>query len=463
MSPAAKPGPSATAPADPPPLLVGPATIFTPHRMLERAGVLVERGRVKALGPYAALRRRAPKARTLSTDHAVILPGLINAHTHLYSALARGMAVPGEPARNFVQILERLWWRLDKLLERDDHEVSALVGLIDCVRCGVTTIVDHHASPYACVGSLAALRRAVERVGVRAALCYEVSDRDGVAATRAGIEENLRLARALERRPSDGVTPLFVIHALFTVSDRTLGECVEAARAAKLGLHLHVAEDGADVRYNLRRHGERVVERLHRFGALGPRTLAAHCVHVDRREIGLLARTKTLVAHNPESNMGNAVGFAPVFDLLERGVTVGLGTDGYTADVLRELKVASLLQRHATGDPRRGWAEVQAIAIDGTARLASRIFGTRLGVLAPGAPADLVVFDYPSPTPLRANNLLGHLQFGLDARHVVHVVARGRVLLRDRRLLTVDEGAVMERAREHAARLWQRVRRGPPR
>jgi len=169
------------------------------------------------------------------------------------------------------------------------------------------------------------------------------------------------------------------------------------------------------------------------------------------------------VAHNPESNMGNAVGFAPVFDLLDRGVTVGLGTDGYTADVLREMKVASLIQRHAAADPRRGWAEARAIALDGTARLASRIFGARLGVLAPGAPADLVGFDYPSPTPLRAANLFGHLQFGLDARHIVHVVAGGRVLMRHRRRQTVDEGAVMERAREHAARLWQRVRRGPPR
>lgn len=446
-----------------PPLLVGPGTVFTPHRRLEHAGVLVAGGRIRALGPYSDLRRRARAARTLGAEHAVILPGLINAHTHLYSALARGMPVPGEPAANFVQILERLWWRLDKVLERDDHETSALVGLIDCVRCGVTTIVDHHASPYACVGSLAALRRAVERVGVRAALCYEVSDRDGAAAARAGIEENLRLARALRRHPSDRVVAMFGIHALFTVSDRTLGECVEAARAEGLGLHLHVAEDGADQRYNVRRHGLRVVERLHRFGALGPRTLAAHCVHVDRREIGLLARTDTLVAHNPESNMGNAVGFAPVFDLLDRGVTVGLGTDGYTADVLREMKVASLIQRHAAADPRRGWAEARAIALDGTARLASRIFGARLGVLAPGAPADLVVFDYPSPTPLRAANLFGHLQFGLDARHIVHVVAGGRVLMRHRRLQTVDEGAVMERAREHAARLWQRVRRGPPR
>ena len=162
MSAAPRTPRAAPEPAEPP-LLVGPGTVFTPHRMLERAGVLIADGRVRALGPYAELRRRARTARTLDAEHAVILPGLINAHTHLYSALARGMPVPGEPAANFVQILERLWWRLDKVLERDDHETSALVGLIECVRCGVTTIVDHHASPYACVGSLAALQRAVER------------------------------------------------------------------------------------------------------------------------------------------------------------------------------------------------------------------------------------------------------------------------------------------------------------
>jgi putative selenium metabolism protein SsnA len=368
------------------------------------------------------------------------------------------MPVPGAPARNFVQILERLWWRVDKALERDDLEPSALVGLVDCIRCGVTTIIDHHASPNACPGSLDGLRRAAEQTGVRASLCYEVSDRDGRDAAREGIAENARFARALRERPSPGVSALFGIHALFTVADRTLRACVDAAQAEGLGLHLHVAEDRADVRANLARHGVRVVERLRRFGALGPRTLAAHCVHVERREIDLLARTGTLVAHNPESNMGNAVGFAPVFDLLRRGVTVGLGTDGYTADVLREMKVAGLIQRHAAADPRRGFAEVRRIAFENTAAVASAVFGERLGTLAPGSSGDLIVVDYDPPTPLRAANLLGHLMFGIDSRHVVATVCRGRVLLRDRQVLTVDEAEVAARGRERAARLWRRIR-----
>jgi putative selenium metabolism protein SsnA len=440
-------------------LLIGPGTVFTPDRMVERGGVLLAGGRVAAVGPFSALRAHNRGGKVLDARDGLILPGLLNAHTHLYSSLARGMAVPGEPARNFVQLLERLWWRLDKRLDAEDVEVSALAGLVDCVRSGVTTIVDHHASPNACPGSLDRIRRAAERVGVRASLCYEVSDRDGPDAAREGLAENVRFARALRARPSRDVAALFGIHALFTVSDRTLRACVDAACAEGLGLHVHVAEDTADVRHNVARHGQRVVERLHRHGALGPRTLAAHCVHVDRHEIGLLARTGTLVAHNPESNMGNAVGFAPVFDLLARGVTVGLGTDGYTADVLRELKVASLIQRHATGDPRRGWAEVRRIALEHTPALASAVFADRIGRLERGFAGDVVVLDYPSPTPLHPANLLGHLLFGIDARHVTSVVARGRVLMRDRRLLTVDERAVMARARRQAERLWKKVAR----
>jgi putative selenium metabolism protein SsnA len=440
-------------------LLIGPGTVLTPRRMVERGGVLLLDGRVAAVGPFAALRARARGAPVLDAHGGLLLPGWINAHTHLYSSLARGMAVPGTPARNFVQILERLWWRLDKRLDAEDVEVSALVGLIDCVRAGVTTIIDHHASPRACPGSLDVIRRAVERVGIRASLCYEVSDRDGPRAAREGIDENVRFARALRRRPSPNVSALFGVHALFTVSERTLRTCVDAATAEGLGLHLHVAEDAADVRRNLARHGERVVQRLHRHGALGPRTLAAHCVHVDRREIDLLARTGTLVAHNAESNMGNAVGFAPVFEMLARDVVVGLGTDGYTADMLREMKVASLIQRHAAADPRRGFAEVRRIVFDHTPALARAIFGERLGRLEAGCSGDVIVLDYPSPTPLGPGNLLGHLLFGIDARHVVSVVARGRVLLRDRRLLTVDEGAVMERSRRQAERLWRKVRK----
>ncbi|MBI5498965.1 MAG: amidohydrolase family protein, partial [Deltaproteobacteria bacterium] len=328
------------------------------------------------------MRRRAGDAKVLDGKGGIILPGFCNAHTHLYSALARGMSVPGAPARNFVQILERLWWRLDKALGEEDVELSALAGLIECVRCGVTTILDHHASPNACGGSLDVLRGAVERVGLRASLCYEVSDRDG--GGREGIEENVRFARSLRNHPSRNVSAMMGVHALFTVGEKTLRECVEAARAEGLGLHLHVSEDRADVERNVARYGERPVMRLRRHGALGPRTLAAHCVHVDGGEIRELARTGTMVVHNPESNMNNAVGYAPVGEMLRRGVTVGLGTDGMTADVLREAKVAALVARHEAGDPRRGWEEVRGVAGEGTREVVGRVVGERVGRLERG-------------------------------------------------------------------------------
>jgi putative selenium metabolism protein SsnA len=450
--------PAKKSPHPSPELLVGPASVFTPDRFIPGGGVLCRDGRIVAVGPFAALARRVPRAARLDAGDGVILPGFVNIHTHLYSALARGMSLPGKPAADFVQILERLWWRLDKALEPDDVTACAEVGLLECIRSGCTTIIDHHASPNACTGSLDRIRDAVEAAGLRAALCYEVSDRDGRDAARAGIAENVRFARSLRARPSSRVVPMFGIHALFTVSDRTLDACVEGATAEGLGLHLHVAEDLADVRRNTARHGLRVVERLRRHGALGPRTLAAHCVHVDSREIGLLARTGTAVAHNPESNMGNAVGFAPVLAMLRRGVPVGLGTDGYTADMLQESKAAGLLHRHATGDPRRGFADVFRLLFDGNRAIAAAVFGEHVGRLDPGLPADLVVFDYDPPTPLRADNLPGHLLFGLSCRHVRHTVAAGRVLMRDRRVLCMDEKAALGRARRSAERLWRRIR-----
>lgn len=442
-----------TAPA----LLLGPATVFTPGRMVERGGVVVRDGLVAAVGAHEDLRAAHPDARPLDLGGGVLLPGFVNAHTHLYSALARGMPVPGEPASNFIEILERLWWRLDRALDPADIEVSALVTLAECVRAGVTTAIDHHSSPNACPGSLDAIRRAARAVGVRVCTCCEVSDRDGEAAARAAIEENVKLARSLRSDPEPLVRAMFGVHATFTVSEDTLGTCVRTARAEGLGLHLHVSEDRVDVERNVERHGVRPVERLARHGALGPGTLAAHCVHVDAREIDLLAESGAAVAHNPRSNMGNAVGFAPVREMLDRGVLVGLGTDGCSADMLGEMRAAIAIARHAGGDPRLGPAEARRMAFDGNARIASTIFGVRLGAIEPGAAADIVALDYDPPTPLDADNLLGHLLHGVSSRHVAATMVAGRVVFGGGRIAGLDERDLAARARERAAGLWRRL------
>ncbi len=442
--------------------LIGHARIATlgrePH-LLEDGALLIEGGRIAALGPTAEISTRHPGVEWWDAGGQLLLPASICAHTHFYGAFARGMAIPGEAPRNFPQILERLWWRLDKALTPEDVRYSALVCLLDAVRHGTTTLVDHHASPNAIEGSLDVIAEAVRQAGVRAALCYEVTDRDGPERARAGIAENVRFARALAEHPHPLLAASFGLHASLTLSDETLAECVSAAGPLGLGFHVHVAEDRADQEDALRRSGKRVVHRFHEAGILGPRTLACHCVHLDESEIRVLAETGTWVTHQPRSNMNNAVGVAPVEAMLRAGVRVGLGNDGFSNQMLAEMKAAYLVHKLAQGDPRTMPGDlVMRLAYDHNAELV-RIFWPDLilGEIRPGASADFVLLDYHPTTPLTAGNLPWHLLFGVEASAITATVCAGRVLMRDRRLLTLDEEEITARSRELAAQLWRRI------
>jgi len=442
-------------PAD---LLVGPGRVLTPQALLRDAGVRIECGTIAAVGPFADIRRAAPASTPrLDARGGLMLPGVINAHSHFYSVLARGMPVAEPGPESFPQILDRVWWRLDRALTADDVETSARLGLAECVRCGVTTVIDHHSSPNACPGSLDRIRDAVEAVGMRAALSYEVSDRNGPPAAEEGIAENLRLIGALRQRPSERIKALFGMHALFTLSEVTLERCARAAREAQTGLHLHLAEDRIDVAHALAHHGERPVQRLHRHGGLNRSTVVAHAVHVVDEEIALLAMSGAFVVHNPESNLNNAVGVSPVPALLARGVRVGLGSDGMSADLFAAARTAYLLHRLVGRSPRLGWDRVAGALWAYNAGFTSALFGRPLGVIAPGAAGDLIVLDYDPPTPLEVNNLGAHLVFGFGARHVTATVVAGQVLMRDRELLTIDETKLRAVARERAAGLWARM------
>lgn len=439
-------------------LLVGPGRVLTPQALLRDAGVRIEAGRIAAVGPFAGIQREAPaEIPHLDARGGLVMPGAIDAHRHFYSVLARGMPLTDPEPESFPQILDRIWWRIDRALTAADVETSAQLGLAECVRCGVTTVVDHHSSPNACPGSLDRIRDAVETVGLRAVLCYEVSDRNGPEAAEEGIAENLRLIRALRERPDARIAALFGLHALFTLSEPTLERCVRAAREAQTGLHLHLAEDRVDVGHALAHHGERPVQRLHRHGGLNRGTVAAHAVHVTDEEIALLSESGAFVVHNPESNLNNAVGACPVPLLLARGVRVGLGSDGMTADLFAAARTAYLLHRHVSRDPRLGWDRVAGPLWAQNARLAATLFGRPIGTIEFGAAADLIVLDYDPPTPLEASNFGAHLIFGFGARHVASTVVAGRVLMRDRELLTIDEPKLRAVARERAAALWARL------
>ena len=434
--------------------------------VISGGAVAVADGLIVEIGATRDLRAKHKGADFLDAAGAVIMPGLINIHAHGYGAFARGLAVPGEPPRTFLEILRGLWWKLDRALTLEDVYVSASLGFVDSLKNGTTTVFDHHASPNAIAGSLDEEARAVGEVGVRACVCYEVSDRDGPERAAAGIEENVRFIRSLEGRGPAGraggagrpglLAGCMGLHASMTLSDATLGRAVEEAGKLGVGCHLHVAEgleDGAD---SVTRYGKSVVKRLADLGVLGPRSIAAHCVHVEQEDIDVLARTRTIVAHNAQSNMSNAVGVAPALEMVGKGVRVGLGTDGFTTDLFEAAASTNIVHKLAARDPSVGWAEVKRMTLDTNAEVASEFLGGHLGALAPGYGADIIIVDYDPYTPLNEGNFWGHMLFGMRGGQVRHAVVDGRVVMRDRRVLGLDEARLRARARELSKKVWER-------
>ena len=441
-------------------LLIGNGTVLTlgnSNRVIPKGGVLIEASKILEVGLSQDLQSRFPNAEFIDSHGRLIMPGMINTHMHLYSTFARGMDAKSKPPKSFGDILEGLWWKLDKLLSLEDVYYSSLTPLIECIKTGTTTIVDHHASPRAITGSLAMLAKAAKEMGVRAAFCYEVSDRDGDEIAEEGILENVDFIESCQANPDPMVAGMFGLHASLTLSNETLAACSVAAENLGIGFHVHVAEGREDLEDCLANYGMRVVERLEKFRILGPKTIAVHCVHINDHEIDLLKDSQTLVVHNPESNMGNAVGVTPVLKMLSQGVKVGLGTDGYTCDMFESGKVANLLHKHASADPSVAWGEVPRMLYGNNPEIAAQLFGGKFGELVEGAWADVLVVDYLPPTPLTANNWTGHLLFGVSGRAVETTVINGRVRMLDRKLIDIDEETIAERSRQLAQGVWNRI------
>ncbi len=428
-------------------------TLGENNRVLWNAAVVTEGETILAVGDAAEMQRRFPNAEAVDCSGKIVLPGFICAHHHFYSTMARGMGIPGEPAENFVQILERLWWKVDRALLDEDILLSAQLPLVDCIRNGVTTVIDHHASPSMRDGSLDIIEGAVRQAGIRASLCYEVSDRN---VKGGGIAENERFIKKVGQ--GDGqIAAMMGLHASFTVSDETVEKCVGIANEHGVGCHIHVAEDAADRQDALTRYGVPTVNRLHRLGVSGEKSIFVHCVHVDEAEMEILAETRTAVVHNPESNMNNAVGVTPLLTMLKKGVLVGLGTDGMNSDMLVQMRAAYLLHRLANRDPRVAFVEAPTLLLYNNREIARRQFGLTLGEIAEGHPADLAILDYHPPTPLSEANFLGHLIFGLVDATVDTTVCRGQILMRNKQVLTMDEARLAARSRELAPQMWKRL------
>ncbi len=421
--------------------------------VIDNGAVWVEDGLIKKIGASDALLKEYTGDEKIDNKGRILMPGLINMHTHIYSAYARGMGISRQ-TRDFPEILENLWWHLDRDLKVDDGRLNAYATGIESVRNGVTTLFDHHSSPNAARGSLQAISDALSAIGLRHSLCYEASDRDGEKIFAEQIKENMEYMELLD--PNDKKRKaMFGLHASFTLSDPSLDKIQEAMAGRKEGYHVHVAEGISDQMDSLKKYGKRVVERLNDRQMVGPNSLAIHAVNTNAFEHDILASSKANVVHNPMSNMGNAVGCTPVVAMLEKGVLVGLGTDAYTNCMLESVKVAKILQSHHLADPTKGFGEALTLQFTNNPKMATSFFGIELGRLVEGGAADMITLDYRPYTPLTANTVGGHLVFGMTGRQVVDTIIDGKYVMKDREIQTVDEEKLFAESNERAVEIWK--------
>jgi len=431
--------------------------IVNAGKAIDGGFVYLKDGVVAAAGPASRLPRVAD-ARVIDAGGRVVLPGFVNPHMHLYSQFAKGLAVP--KMSSFGEILEKLWWRLDKTLNEEDVYYSALLGLIDGIKAGVTTVFDHHASYGFIKGSLNTISGAFLEAGVRGCLCFEVSDRHGGKARDDAIRENAAFlefsAGRIKRNPHYPLRGMVGLHASMTLSDHTLAESRREMDNYGAGAHIHVAEGEEDFR---------AVKRLYNEGILREGTIAAHCVHVDDRDLDILKKSGAFAVHNPLSNLNNAVGVAPFLLMHKKKIPVGIGTDGMSAGIFGDVKLASVL--HKVTMSLRGPAGAVAIsagftetlrsAMETNPQIATKIFGMKIGVLEKGAVADVIISDYIPQTPLTNANLWGHILYGVMNLPIRTTICGGRILMKDFEIKIVDEEKIVVEAKKCAKGLWNRI------
>lgn len=434
-------------------LLIKNGTVVT----LDDVGTIHKDGSVLLEGSTIVAVGHLPDAkanRVIDARGAVVMPGFINAHHHLYSTLARGFSPPGEPAANFQQILERLWWKLDYALDAEDVYYSSLIPMLEAIHSGCTTIIDHHASPSCADGSLDIVERAFREAGLNGCLCYEVTDRNKPGE---GIEENIRFIKKCQKKGDPQIQPLFGLHASMTLGRATLERCAAEGHALGVGFHVHIDEAECDSEASMKQFGALPIDRFAKAGIVGPKSIFAHGIHLDARGRSILAESHSMMATNPESNMNNGLGVTPLLELLKAGVLLGLGTDGMSNQLIAQARAAYLIQRAHRRDPRVAFAEACQLLLNNNRAMCDRIFPEKRGRLAAGHLADIAMLDYRPFTPMDSSTFYGHLLFGLVQAPVTTTICRGRVLMENGVIPHLDEVRIRHAAIERAKRLWGRI------
>ncbi|MCP4631344.1 MAG: putative aminohydrolase SsnA [candidate division Zixibacteria bacterium] len=423
--------------------------------VLRNGAVCFERDTITDVGDSAELKKEYPDCDVVNLKNSILTPGLINIHHHLYSSFARGWN-PAVAPSNFPQILEQIWWRLDENLTEDDIYYSALTGLIDSIRCGVTNVVDHHSSQGLIDGSLELLENAFKQIGVRGSICFEISDRLGKQKFIKGLNENIRTIKRLNKE-NGLLTGMCGMHASFTLSDESLDRIAADSADLNCGYHFHLLEDISDREISEKVFGSSPMERFSKFQMLNEKSIVVHGVHLNEAEYHILRDSDIALAHCPRSNMNNAVGNAILPDLIKENLNVGIGTDGMDSDVLADTTTAMYLAKHSTSDFNTGFNEASDALLKSNGEIFKRITNQKVGKIKTGYKADFVLWDYNPPSEITDDNYAGHILFGLSNSPVDSVWINGRRLLVEGQFLTIDENQIRSRCRELSKELWKRL------
>ncbi len=409
---------------------------------IEKVDLRIERGIIIDRAKHLQEQKRDE---IIDLHGKIVLPGLVNAHTHLYSTLSRGMPAPKVVPKNFREILKKIWWKLDCALDEEAIYYSALIGAIEAVKCGTTTFIDHHASPNATSGSLNIIKEALTKVGMRGVLCYEVTDRGGKKKRDNGLYENDQFIR--DNKDNPFFRGLVGAHASFTLSNESLELCGDLAYAHNTGVHIHVAEDLCDVDDAKNKFKKNIIERFLENNILREQTILAHCIHLSPKEFSLLTTTPVYFAHNARSNMNNKVGYAPIHYFNNRGM---IGTDGFPSDLFEESKIAFFKRQ----DSQQKEAVDFAKLISGGHQYISNLFGMKFGSLETKSVADLVVMDYKAPTVMTRENIVEHYLFGMRSSNVESVMIGGKWVMKDRKVIGVDIERAYSESTKKSKQMW---------
>ena len=421
---------------------------FYPPKIYYNVDVIIENEIIIDTGRNVGDNYKSDK--TLNLNNKFISTGLVCSHNHFYSVLARGILADINTCNNFLDILKNLWWKLDRAIDEESLYYSGIIGALEAIKSGTTSVIDHNASPNFISGSLSTLKKAFETAGLRGILAYEITDRNGIDGMIEGVKESIKFAENIENDKRDLIETAIGAHAPFTLSDNSLEQIREAIKTTNRGLHIHVSEDETDPSYSNQQFGKDVLKRLDNFSLLNNKSIIAHGVYLTENDINILNERDSFLVHNPRSNMNNGVGY---MNNLYKIKNVGIGTDGISSNMFEEIKFAFFKNNDSNG--KLNMNDFMKFLQNGNMIL-ERYFDNKFGKIEKGYIADIVIYDYIPPTNLVDENLAGHFIYGFSSRDVETVIINGNIVY-ENRSFPFETNSIYSKARAVANKMWERM------